>query len=431
MQCLSIEEFQDNTDEFPAFEAYPRKKGGHTDGVTTRGRGRHRGEQQATTKEVRRWAHTSFRVSSSEPGGKHVSGQLKVPTKRMSTRRAAEAFIQQTGYSKVWNVEDGRIGSWPLLRVQFPVDNTPNEWLLVKTVRQSYIGSVKDGPRSTAEQATFIEKSATLCSLPERRLQRRRRKEKRQPLGTSGSEQGTVKDAIKEDEQRKKGRQDCAVSHTYSPIQKKMADTASELLTKDNQRQIHGRTTGWPLVSGGGLKAGTPDDVGKDEGFDFAQRPLGWAEVEMRTICQRPLPLAQPRRPDMEFHDQTVNAAKHEGGPETESTSVCKDPYRRSDAQLDAIKEIRRDQWSFGGGVFECLNENRKGFYLTIEKQFAGKTMGIVLEETREAKRTRTCSRTFFEMAYEDLTLKGGQRYRQALPNETLTGMNMILRDDN
>ena len=409
MQRVSIEEFQDNTDEFPAFEAYPRKKGGHTDWVDTRFRGRHRGVQQATTREVKRWAHTSFRVSSSVTGGKHVSGQLKVPTKRMRTMRAAEAFIQQAGYSKVWNVEDGRIGSWPLLRIQFPVDNTPNEWLLVKTVRPSYLGSVKDGPRSIAQPSTFMEKSATLYSLPER----------------------TVKDAIKEGEQRKKGRQDCAVSHTYSPIQKKMADTASELLTKDNQRQIHGRTTGWPLVSGGGLKAGTPDDVGKDEGFDFAQRPLGWAEVEMRTICQRPLPLAQPRRPDMEFHDQTVNAAKHEGGPETESTSVCKDPYRRSDAQLDAIKEIRRDQWSFGGGVFECLNENRKGFYLTIEKQFAGKTMGIVLEETREAKRTRTCSRTFFEMAYEDLTLKGGQRYRQALPNETLTGMNMILRDDN
>ena len=237
MQRVSIEEFQENTDEFPALEAYPRKKGGHTDWVDTRFRGRHRGVQQATTREVKRWADTSFRVSSSVTGGKHVSGQLKVPTKRMRTLRAAEAFIQQAGYSKVWNVEDGRIGSWPLLRVQFPVDNTPNEWLLVKTVRPSYLGSVKDGPRSIAQPSTFMEKSATLYSLPER----------------------TVKDAIKEGEQRKKGRQDRAVSHTDSPIQNKIAGTASDLLTKDNQRQIHGRTTGWPLVSGGGLKAGAPE----------------------------------------------------------------------------------------------------------------------------------------------------------------------------
>ena len=60
---------------------------------------------------------------------------------------------------------------------------------------------------------------------------------------------------------------------------------------KQGQSQIHGRTTEWPLMPGGGLKAGSSDDVGKEEGFDFAQRPHGWAVVEMRTLCQRPLPL--------------------------------------------------------------------------------------------------------------------------------------------
>ena len=203
-----------------------------------------------------------------------------------------------------------------------------------------------------------------------------------------------------------------------------MVGATTQRLRRDKQGRSHiqGRSTEWPLPPGGGLKAGSSDEVGKEEGFDFAQRPNGWAQVEMRTICQRPLPLAQPRVPDMEYHNMTVNAAEYEGGPEMGSTSVCRDPYRRSEAQVEAVNEIRRDQRSFGGGVFECLNQNRKGFYLTIERQFAGKNLGIVLEQIKDTKRPCTVSRSFFEMEYEKIKLIDGERYRQGMPTETLTG---------
>ena len=93
----------------------------------------------------------------------------------------------------MWNVEDGWLGSWPLQRVHFPGDKTPNEWLLVKTLHPSYLGFVEDGLTSIAGQATFMKKSTTLYSLLKRRLQREGKKDKRQPLGTSESEQGMGK----------------------------------------------------------------------------------------------------------------------------------------------------------------------------------------------------------------------------------------------
>ena len=80
------------------------------------------------------------------------------------------------------------------------------------------------------------------------------------------------------------------------------------------------RPTGWTQIPGGGLRAGaTPADkadtsqeegeIGDTDGsqFNYADRPETWMVAE-EAASQRPLPLAQPRVPDMEFAQRTMDA---------------------------------------------------------------------------------------------------------------------------
>ena len=152
----------------------------------------------------------------------------------------------------------------------------------------------------------------------------------------------------------------------------------------------------------------------------FKDRPQGWVEELQQLTCPRPLPLAEPRVPDLEFANETVEAAESEGG--LEMTSPQKDLYRRSKAQIEAIREARKDQRSVGGGVYQCHNEEMKEIFLTIHRPFAAKTIGIELERVRANKKKQKISRSFFSMKYESVEITTGQRFRKSRPDETHTG---------
>ena len=181
------------------------------------------------------------------------------------------------------------------------------------------------------------------------------------------------------------------------------------------------RARGWSTVDGGGLRGGMEEDSQKDDPkFRYAGRPESWFEMaEVAASLQRPLPLAEPRVPDMEYENMTIDAIANEGG--LEATSPQKDPYRRSVAQMEAIKEARRDQRAVVGGVYQCQRDDLKEYYLTIHRPYMAKTIAIVLERVC-GKEKRTIFHSFFTMSYEPMVVKGGQRYRKEQPEETHTG---------
>ena len=154
----------------------------------------------------------------------------------------------------------------------------------------------------------------------------------------------------------------------------------------------------------------------------FKDRPPGWAEEVHQSTWPRPLPLAEPRVPNLEFANETVEAVESEGG--LEMTSPQKDLYRRSYAQIEAIKEARRDQRSVGGGIYQCHNEEMKDIFLTIHRPFAAKTMGIEVERVSANKKKKRIFRSFFTMKYEPVEISKitGERFRKSLPEETHTG---------
>ena len=154
----------------------------------------------------------------------------------------------------------------------------------------------------------------------------------------------------------------------------------------------------------------------------FKDRPQGWAEEVHQSTCQRPLPLAEARIPNLEFANETVEAVESEGG--LEMTSPQKDLYRRSYAQIEAIKEARRDQRSVGGGIYQCHNEEMRGIFLTIHRPFAAKTIGIEVERVSANKKKKKIFRSFFTMKYEPVEISKctGERFRKSLPEETHTG---------
>ena len=177
-----------------------------------------------------------------------------------------------------------------------------------------------------------------------------------------------------------------------------------------------------PLEHNSEKKEQEAENCDKDDpDLNYAKRPDGWATVAEEATSQRPLPLAEPRIPDLEYFNMTVDAIQDEGGIEV--TSPQKDQYRRSNAQVEAIKAAREDQRSIGGGVYQCLRDDLKDHFLTIHRAFAAKTIGIVVVQIEEStKKKRPISHSFFKMEYEDIKIKDGQRFRKAQPVETHTG---------
>ena len=197
-----------------------------------------------------------------------------------------------------------------------------------------------------------------------------------------------------------------------------------------------GRKNGWDVCSFysvGGLRGGTPESADMEEGrgnnsglenkegwIGEVRRPDGWKYWEEDKVEQRPAPLVPPRSSDMEFANMTANAVSEEGAAEV--FSPLKDKYRRTEQQLRDVAEAHADQRSVAGGVYRCLDEGNEGFELTIRRGFKSKVLGIILAGRKEGK-TKVMFESFALMRYEYFKFGDtGLRFRQSLPQETLTG---------
>ena len=149
------------------------------------------------------------------------------------------------------------------------------------------------------------------------------------------------------------------------------------------------------------------------------ERPDSWKFWELDKQCLRPPPLDPPRRPDMAYVNMTVNGAQNEDG--MEHFSLAKDRYRRSDAQVDAVREARRDQRRFGGGIYRCIENGKTNLFLHIRK---GSTNFVIITLLRVEQNQKPVVQfeTFAKMDYEYYTYSDGMRIRKNLPDETETG---------
>ena len=133
----------------------------------------------------------------------------------------------------------------------------------------------------------------------------------------------------------------------------------------------------------------------------------------------RPPPLEPPRRPDLAFMNMTVEEAANEDG--IEHYDLAKDAYRRTDAQVQIVKEAQRDQRNVAGGIYQCQEDGKETFYLHIMKS-AGKLLGIKLVHVEHHQKPKVQFETFAKMEYERYVQCSSQRVRANLPEETETG---------
>ena len=197
-----------------------------------------------------------------------------------------------------------------------------------------------------------------------------------------------------------------------------------------------GRKTSWDVCSFysvGRLRGGTPESANMEEDraensglenqegwIGEVRRPEGWKYWEEDKVEQRPAPLVPPRGPDMEFANMTAAAVSEEGAAEV--FSPLKDKYRRTEQQLRDVDEAHADQRNVAGGVYRCLDDGNEGFELTIRRGFKSKVLGIVLARRKDGK-SKIMFESFASMRYEYFKFGDtGLRFRQSLPQETLTG---------
>ena len=73
--------------------------------------------------------------------------------------------------------------------------------------------------------------------------------------------------------------------------------------------------------------------------------------------------------------NMTIDCIESEDGQEIFSPLL--DSYRRTDAQVEAVKEAGADQRKVGGGVYKNKDESQK--FITIQKGWASKEIGLEL----------------------------------------------------
>ena len=148
-------------------------------------------------------------------------------------------------------------------------------------------------------------------------------------------------------------------------------------------------------------------------------RPSLWTDWELERQVLRPLPLDSARRPDLAYLNMTVDEVANEDG--IEHFDLAKDVYRRSDAQVQIVREAQRDQRRVAGGIYQCQEEGKETFYLHIMKG-PSKLVGIKLVRVEPSQRPSIEFETFAEMDYERYVQCSSQRVRVNLPEETETG---------
>ena len=135
---------------------------------------------------------------------------------------------------------------------------------------------------------------------------------------------------------------------------------------------------------------------------------------------QRPAPTNPPREQNLEYGNMTTDVIDNEDG--TEIFSPCLDRYRRTEAQVEALKDAGKDQRKMGGGVYQKKDGSQT--FLTIQKGFMSKDIGMKLV-TVEQGNVRTSLHCFGTMEYENFKFcktAPGLRIRLEPPQETGTG---------
>ena len=127
-----------------------------------------------------------------------------------------------------------------------------------------------------------------------------------------------------------------------------------------------------------------------------------------------------PREQDLEYGNMTTDVIENEDG--TEIISPCLDNYKRTEAQVEAVRKAGRDQRKIGGGVYKKKDGGQK--FLTIHKGYMSKDIGLKLV-TAEERHVVASLNCFGTMDYENFKFSKstpGLRIRQEPPEETRTG---------
>ena len=135
---------------------------------------------------------------------------------------------------------------------------------------------------------------------------------------------------------------------------------------------------------------------------------------------QRPAPMEPPRQQDLEFGNMTTTVLESEDG--TEIFSQCLGNYKRTEAQVEAVRAAGEDQRKVGGGVYQ--NKAGTQQFLTIQKGWTTKDIGLKLITVEEGH-VITKLNCFAMMEYEPFRFSKntpGLRIRQKQPQETRTG---------
>ena len=149
------------------------------------------------------------------------------------------------------------------------------------------------------------------------------------------------------------------------------------------------------------------------------ERPASWGDWELTRQKLRPPPLDLPRQPDLAYLNMTVDEAANEDG--IEHYDLAKDKYRRTTAQVHAVRQAQRDQRRVAGGIYQCQEDGKESFYLHIMKG-RDKLLGIQLVQYEPPQKPRVQFGTFAKMDYERYVQCSAQRVRVNLPEETETG---------
>ena len=150
------------------------------------------------------------------------------------------------------------------------------------------------------------------------------------------------------------------------------------------------------------------------------ERPFGWTQDEYNKEAQRRGPLEQPRMPDQQWGNMTVDAV--EDREDLYFSPLSKEYYRRTAKQTKAVKEAQEDQREVGGGVYSDKANQRQ--FLTIRKGFASRDVGLKLELV-DGRQKELIFDIFAAMQYKFFHFSNEsplRRIRQKRPQETATG---------
>ena len=300
--------------------------------------------------------------------------------------------------------------------VEDNLDSVKRKSLVVETFSESDMSPIKQNPRIPWREPKRLKKIQTTSLMLRRRKMAKQIHKSKEPVlrlrgGTAEANGERVRK--KPDRRLSTGQMNTnkdGKGEEYSGLQRSFS--APQLSTSYTSVDDG---CGYVVESEGN---GSILDFAKETNKQL-KRPDSWGHWELDRQMLRPLPLDSPRRPDLAYLNMTVDEAANEDG--IEHFDLAKDAYRRTDAQVQAVREAQRDQRKVAGGIYQCEEDGKENFYLHIMKG-AGRLLGIKLVQSEPPQKPRLRFETFAMMDYERYVQCNSQRVRVNLPEETETG---------